>query len=145
MVATDGSRLAVAETDHKCETLNREVRPLVPKKALFEVLRLSNDAGEDGQIEFAMDESHLFFRVGERLLISRMLTGQFPNYEAVLPRENNKHVVFERTELNDAVKRVAQLADQRSHAVKLAVSNEGIEISAASTEYGEAKENSEKE
>jgi len=83
--------------------------------------------------------------VGERLLISRMLTGQFPNYEAVLPRENNKHVVIERNELNDAVKRVAQLADQRSHAVKLSVSQEGIEISASSPEYGEAKETLEKE
>ena len=50
-----------------------------------------------------------------------MLTGQFPNYEAVLPRDNNKHVVIERGELNDAVRRVAQLADQRSHAVKLSV------------------------
>ena len=56
-----------------------------------------------------------------RLLISRILTGQFPNYEAVLPRENNKTVVLERAELNDAVRRVSQLADQRSHAVKLAV------------------------
>ena len=91
--------------------LTREVRPLVPKKALTEVQRLAIEAGEDGEIEFALDESHLFFRVGERLLISRMLTGQFPNYEAVLPRENNKHVVIERNELNDAVKRVAQLAD----------------------------------
>ena len=97
------------------------------------------------EIEFALDESHLFFRAGERLLISRMLTGQFPNYEAVLPRENNKQVVIERGELNDAVKRVAQLADQRSHAVKLSVSKEGIEISASSPEYGEAKETLEKE
>ncbi len=102
MVATDGHRLAVAETDHKFDGLTREVRPLVPKKALTEVQRLAAEAGEDGQIEFALDDSHLFFRAGERLLISRMLTGQFPNYEAVLPRENNKHVVIERGELNDA-------------------------------------------
>jgi DNA polymerase-3 subunit beta len=145
MVATDGHRLAVAEIDHNFEGLTREVRPLVPKKALAEVLRLTVEAGEDGQIEFALDDSHLFFRAGERLLISRMLTGQFPNYEAVLPRENNKHVVIERNELNDAVKRVSQLADQRSHAVKLSVSKEGIEISASSPEYGEAKETLEKE
>src|SRR6266705_4193276 len=145
MVATDGHRLAVAEIDHKFEGLTREVRPLVPKKALTEVQRLAAEAGEDGQIEFALDDSHLFFRAGERLLISRMLTGQFPNYEAVLPRENNKHVVIERGELNDAVKRVAQLADQRSHAVKLSVAREGIEISASSPEYGEAKETLEKE
>ncbi len=129
MVATDGHRLAVAEIDNKFEGLTREVRPLVPKKALTEVQRLSAEAGEDGEIEFALDESHLFFHAGERLLISRMLTGQFPNYEAVLPRENNKHVIMERGELNDAVKRVAQLADTRSHAVKVSVSKEGIEIS----------------
>jgi len=145
MVATDGHRLAVAEIDHKFAGLTREVRPLVPKKALTEVVRLTSEAGEDGEIEFALDESHLFFRAGERLLISRMLTGQFPNYEAVLPRENNKHVVIERGELNDAVRRVAQLADTRSHAVKLSVTKEGIEISASSPEYGEAKETLEKE
>ena len=145
MVATDGHRLAVAEIDHKFEGLTREVRPLVPKKALTEVQRLASEAGEDAEIEFALDESHLFFRAGERLLISRMLTGQFPNYEAVLPRENNRKVVIERGELNDAVKRVAQLADTRSHAVKLSVSTEGIEISASSPEYGEAKETIEKE
>jgi DNA polymerase-3 subunit beta len=145
MVATDGHRLAVAEIDHKFEGLTREVRPLVPKKALAEVLRLATEAGEDAEIEFALDESHLFFRAGERLLISRMLTGQFPNYEAVLPRDNNRKVVIERGELNDAVKRVAQLADTRSHAVKLSVSTEGIEISASSPEYGEAKETIEKE
>src|SRR5271170_1971081 len=145
VVATDGHRLAVAEIDHKFEGLTREVRPLVPKKALTEVQRLAAEAGEDGQIEFALDDSHLFFRAGHRLLISRMLTGQFPNYEAVLPRDNNRKVVIERGELSDAVKRVAQLADTRSHAVKLSVSKDGVEISASSPEYGEAKETIEKE
>jgi DNA polymerase-3 subunit beta len=145
MVATDGHRLALAETDHKLAGLNGEVKVLVPKKAMDEVEKLSGGAAEDAQIEFAKDESHLFFQVGHRLLISRILTGQFPNYEAVLPRDNNKSVVIERAELSDAVRRVSQLADQRSHAVKLAVSSEGIEISASSPEYGEAKETIEKE
>jgi DNA polymerase-3 subunit beta len=145
MVATDGHRLALAETDHKLTGLNGEVKVLIPKKAMDEVEKLSSAAGSDAHIEFAKDESHLFFQVGHRLLISRILTGQFPNYEAVLPRDNNKNVVIERTELSDAVRRVSQLADQRSHAVKLAVSKEGIEISASSPEYGEAKETIEKE
>src|SRR6266853_1007093 len=145
MVATDGHRLALAETDHKLSGLNGEVRVLVPKKAMDEVEKLSSAAGADAHIEFAKDESHLLFQVGHRLLISRILTGQFPNYEAVLPRDNNKNVVIERAELSDAVRRVSQLADQRSHAVKLAVSKEGIEISASSPEYGEAKESIEKE
>jgi DNA polymerase-3 subunit beta len=145
MVATDGHRLALAETSQKLSGLNGEVKVLIPKKAMDEVEKLSSTAGSDAQLDFAKDESHLFFQAGHRLLISRILTGQFPNYEAVLPRENNKTVVIERAELCDAVRRVSQLADQRSHAVKLAVSNEGIEISASSPEYGEAKENIEKE
>src|SRR5580704_17443527 len=145
MVATDGHRLALAETDQKLAGLNGEVRVLVPKKAMDEVEKLSSAAGSEAHIEFAKDESHLFFQVGHRLLISRILTGQFPNYEAVLPRDNSKTVVLERAELSDAVRRVSQLADQRSHAVKLAVSKDGVEISASSPEYGEAKENIEKD
>ncbi len=145
MVATDGHRLALAETDHKFAGLNSEVRVLVPKKAMVEVQRLAAEAGEDAQIDFARDDSHLFFQMGHRLLISRMLTGQFPNYEAVLPRENNKSVALERGELNDALRRVSQLADQRSRAVKFALSKEGVEISASSPEYGEAKESIDKE
>ena len=145
MVATDGHRLALAETDQKLSGLNGEVKVLIPKKAMDEVEKLASVAGSEAQIEFAKDESHLFFQLGHRLLISRILTGQFPNYEAVLPRENNKQIVIDRAELSDAVRRVAQLADQRSHAVKFAVSNEGVEISASSPEYGEAKENLEKE
>jgi len=145
MVATDGHRLALAETDHKFTGLNGEVKVLIPKKAMDEVEKLSSLAGAEAQMDFAKDESHLFFQVDHRLLISRILTGQFPNYEAVLPRDNNKSVVLERAELSDAVRRVSQLADQRSHAVKMAVSKEGIEISASSPEYGEAKEIIEKD
>src|SRR5713226_6911951 len=145
MVATDGHRLALAETDQKLSGLNGEVKVLIPKKAMDEVEKLASAAGSDAHIDFAKDESHLFFQTGHRLLISRILTGQFPNYEAVLPRDNNKSVVLERGEFNDAVRRVSQLADQRSHAVKFAVAKEGVEISASSPEYGEARENIDKE
>ena len=145
MVATDGHRLAVAEVEHHFDGLSNEVRTLVPKKAMNEILRLAGEAGEEGQIEFARDESQLFFHTEHRLLISRVLTGQFPNYEAVLPRDNNKTIVLERAELFDAVRRVSQLADQRSHAVKFSVSPSGVELSASSPEYGEARETIEKE
>ena len=145
MVATDGHRLAMAEVDHKLEGFSSETRVLVPKKAMNEVERLAAEAGNEEVADFAQDESHLFFRFGDRLLTCRKLTGQFPNYEAVLPRDTNRNVVIERSELQDALRRVSQLADQRSHAVKLAVSTEGVEISASSPEYGEAREVIEKE
>jgi DNA polymerase III subunit beta len=144
MVATDGHRLAMVETDYKFDGFLAETRVLVPKKAMSEVQRLAAKSG-DGMVEFAQDESHLFFQFGGRLLSSRKLTGQFPNYEAVLPRDVNKTVVLERAELLDALRRVSQLADQRSHAVKFMLAKEGLEISASSPEYGEAKEAIEKE
>ena len=145
MVATDGHRLAMVETDHKFEGFSAETRVLVPKKAMTEIQRLAAQSGDESAIDFAQDESHLFFQFGGRLLTSRKLTGQFPNYEAVLPREANKTVVLERAELQDALRRVSQLADQRSHAVKFMLAKEGLEISASSPEYGEAKETIEKE
>jgi len=145
MVATDGHRLAMAEVDHKFEGFSSETRVLVPKKAMNEVERLAAEAGNEEVADFAQDESHLFFRFGDRLLTCRKLTGQFPNYEAVLPRDTNRNVVIERNELEDALRRVSQLADQRSHAVKFTVAKEGLEISASSPEYGEAREAIEKE
>ncbi|MFZ0036126.1 MAG: DNA polymerase III subunit beta [Candidatus Acidiferrales bacterium] len=145
MVATDGHRLAMVENTHKLEGLNAEVRVLVPKKAMTEIQRLAADSDDTATADFAQDESHLFFQIGRRLLTSRKLTGQFPNYEAVLPRDANKTVVLERGELQDALRRVSQLADQRSRAVKFVLAKEGIEISASSPEYGEAKEAIEKE
>jgi len=145
MVATDGHRLAMVEMDYKLDGLSSETRVLVPKKAMNEVQRLAAESGDDAMVEFGQDESHLFFQFGRRLLTARKLTGQFPNYEAVLPRDANKTIVLERAELQDALRRVSQLADQRSHAVKFMLAKEGVEISASSPEYGEAKEAIEKE
>jgi len=145
MVATDGHRLALVETEHKFDGLNNEVRVLVPRKAMMEVQRLAAEVGEDAQVDFARDDSNLYFQFGRRLLSSRLLTGNFPNYEAVLPRDNDKKITLDRNELNDAVRRVSQMADVRSHAVKFALSKEGVEISSSSPEYGEAKETIEKE
>ena len=93
MVATDGHRLAMVENDHKFEGFSTETRVLVPKKAMTEVQRLAAESGDEASVEFAQDESHLFFQFGGRLLTSRKLTGQFPNYEAVLPRDANKTVL----------------------------------------------------
>jgi DNA polymerase-3 subunit beta len=150
MVATDGHRLALVEKEHPFEGLSGESRALVPKKAMAEILRLSAGVDAEDNVEFARDDSNLFFQFpasdgrNGRLLIARMLTGQFPNFEAVLPRDNDRVVTLDRSELLDAIRRVAQLADQRSHAVKFEFTSDGIRISSSSPEYGEAVEEIEK-
>ena len=140
MVATDGHRLAhIERSGEKFEGVSGEMKTLVPKKAMDE-LRTLLDGTEAETVEFAKDESTLFFRIGPRLLTSRQLTGQFPNYEAVLPKDNNKSVTVSAEELGAAVLRVEQFADERSRAVRLRFEKGELKISASSTETGESED-----
>jgi DNA polymerase-3 subunit beta len=140
MVATDGHRLALIERDLEVPGLKNELRILIPRKAMAELQRLLAEAEDGSQIGLAKDESHLYFSMGHRVLISRMLTGQFPNYEAVLPRENKLLIELDHNVISTAIRRVALLADQRSRAVRLKLSDGQMEISSSSGEFGEAHE-----
>jgi DNA polymerase-3 subunit beta len=139
MVATDGHRLAhVERTGEKFEGVSGEMKTLIPKKAMDELKSLLDSEAET--IDFAKDESTLFFRVGPRLLTSRQLTGQFPNYEAVLPKDVSKSITLQGEELGAAIARVAQFADERSRAVRLRLEKGELKLSASSTETGESED-----
>ena len=140
MVATDGHRLAHIEKQGEQFDVSGENRTLIPKKAMSEIYSLLSGAGDVEFIEFAKDESTLFFRIGERLLTSRQLTGQFPNYEAVLPRETTKAVVVHGSDLNTAIQRVAQFADERSRAIRMKLDKNELKISSSSTDAGESED-----
>lgn len=140
MVATDGHRLAhVERSGEKFEGVSGEMKTLVPKKAMDELKSLL-DSTDAETIDFAKDESTLFFRIGPRLLTSRQLTGQFPNFEAVLPKDVTKSVSVQGDELGSAIARVAQFADERSHAVRLKLEKGELKLSASSTETGESED-----
>jgi DNA polymerase III subunit beta len=143
MVATDGHRLAhVERSGEKFEGVSGEMKTLIPKKAMDELKSLL-DSGIEKDIEtidFAKDDSTLFFRVGPRLLTSRQLTGQFPNYEAVLPKDISKSITLQGDELGAAIARVAQFADERSRAVRLRLEKGELKLSASSTETGESED-----
>ncbi len=140
MVATDGHRLAFVEKPNETlEGVSGEKRVLVPRKALSELQQLLS-ASEDEKVEFADDEHTLFFRVGHRTLSTRKLSGQFPNFEAVMPRDNSKFAVVRSSELSSAIQRVAQFADERSGAIRLRLEGNELKISANSTESGESED-----
>ena len=140
LVATDGHRLAhIERTGEKFDGVSGEMKTLIPKKAMDEIKTLL-DSTDVETIEFAKDESTLFFRIGPRLLTSRQLTGQFPNYEAVLPKDNNKSVTVNCEDLTGAIQRVAQFADERSRAVRMRVDKGELKLSASSTETGESED-----
>jgi len=140
MVATDGHRLAFVEkTGESLPSVNGEKKTLVPRKALSELQSLLANSDEEF-VEFADDEQTLFFRSGGRTLTSRKLTGQFPNYEAVMPRDNNKFVIVRAADLGSSIQRVAQFADERSNAIKMKLEQNELKISSSSTDSGESED-----
>ena len=140
MVATDGHRLAhIEKLGEALDGISGEKKTLIPRKALSELLSLLNST-EVETIDFADDEQTLFFRVGGRVLTSRKLTGQFPNYEAVLPRDNNKFVIVRSEDLMAAIQRVAQFADERSGAIKIRLETNELKLSSSSTDSGESED-----
>ena len=140
MVATDGHRLSFVEKPGETlEGISGEKRVLIPRKALQELQQLLANS-EAEKVEFADDEHTLFFRVGHRTLSSRKLTGQFPNFEAVMPRDNTKFAVVRSSELSAAIQRVAQFADERSGAIRMRLEDNELKVSANSTESGESED-----
>ena len=116
-----------------------EKKTLIPRKALAELQSLLSNTDAE-QVEFADDDHTLFFRIGKRVLTSRKLTGQFPNYEAVIPRDNNKFIVVRSRRSLGSIQRVAQFADERSGAIKMRLEQNELKISSSSTESGESED-----
>jgi len=138
MVTTDGHRLAYVETKDGMQNADGELDVLIPRKTLAELTKLTADF--DGEISLGADDNHVYFQIGSRLLISRMLSGQFPNYEMVIPKNNDRSATFDTSTLSQAVRRVALMADDRSHAVRFHLSKEQLLISSQNAEEGEARE-----
>lgn len=139
MVTTDGHRLAyIARQDLGKNASKEAIDALIPRKTLAELTKLTTSF--EGEISLGADENHIYFEVGPRLLISRMLSGQFPNYEMVMPKSNDKTIVFDNASLNQAIRRVALMADDRSHAIRFHLAPNQLQITSQNAEEGEARE-----
>jgi DNA polymerase-3 subunit beta len=141
MVATDGHRLAyVQAASADGGQVNKQFRALIPKKALVELIKLADEAGPDAKAIFAGDDNHLFFQVGHRLLITRKLTGNFPDYERVLPKDHQFVAKLQKDEIRSAIERVAQFADERSRSIRVQFAKDEVRIFSSSVETGESEE-----
>ena len=137
LVATDGHRLALAGKDAA-----KGKRVLVPRKALAQIAKLA--VAEAATVRFARDGNHLFFEIvssgSTRLLISRELTGNFPDYARVLPKAAAHSVELERAALKGAIERVAQFSDEGSRAIKVTLRAGEMVLRSAVSEVGESEE-----
>jgi len=134
LVATDGHRLALVES--QVEGLAAAEGVLVPRKALQELQRFESPL----DLEFRRSEHHLSFTVGPRQLICRILEGTFPDYERVIAKDNDKHVVTDRKHLASVIHRVSLLTGDRSRAIRLELHSGQLVFSASNPDLGEATE-----
>src|ERR1700728_1307249 len=141
MVATDGHRLAYVQRPSEASNgAGMAYRALVPRKAMAEITKLSDDAGSDAKVRFGGDDNHLFFEFGPRLLITRKLTGNFPDYERVLPADNTNIAKLVKDDIKSAIERVAQFADERSRAIRVQFTAGEVKVFSSALETGESEE-----
>jgi DNA polymerase-3 subunit beta len=137
LVATDGHRLALVnfpKADKKAALPN----VLVPKKALAEILKM--DGGEATTLSIRHSENHLLFTVGSRQLVARLLDVNFPDYEKILSKGNDRVAIASRVAVQSAIRRVSLFAPERARGVKLSFEKNTLTVTSASQELGEGTE-----
>jgi len=135
LVSTDGHRLSYTRKTEDGLKLDKELSVIVAKKTLSEIRKL-----EDETVAFDLDENNLFFRVGPRTLISRIIESKFPNYQAVIPKDNAGRLVIAREELAGAIRRVSLLSAERSKGIKFTVEKNKLRLFSSNPEIGEARD-----
>jgi DNA polymerase III subunit beta len=136
LVATDGRRLAMADTDLEFPA-SHETDVIIPSKAVNEIQRLLGDSGD---VEVKLSDSQISFTVGDTFLASKLIEGNYPNYRQVIPGDSNERVVISREHLLETVRRVSLLSSDKSNSVKLIFTENQIEVTANSPDVGEAQE-----
>ena len=136
-VATDGHRLARVEEDLP-EGAGAMPGIIIPRKTVAELRKLLDEAS--GSVEVALSDTRIQFTVGPITLTSKLIDGTFPEYDRVIPRENDKILRVGKKDFAEAVARVAAISSERSRPVKLALQKDLLTLSAASPDQGSATE-----
>lgn len=142
LVGTDGHRLAVAEHEMSQsggKGVPQEIKAIIPKKAAHEMRRLLEEGG-DGEPLIGFAKNLMIFRKSGLLLTSRLMEGNYPNYQQVIPKEGGKKISVNRIELESALRRVSVLSKDKASAVKVSFAPGKITLFSSSPDYGEATE-----
>ena len=138
MVATDGHRLAkMSQKNNKLKGLNEDI--IIPPKVLVLLVKLLGD--EEKEIGVIFGENNIIFNLGDSILASRLIEGPYPNFEQVIPKDNDKKLVVSKELLESTVRRVSILSNTLTHQIKFSLKKDNLELSSANFDLGgEAKE-----
>ncbi len=136
-VATDGHRLARVETEIPA---GADGMPgvIIPRKSVAELRKLLDEGPEE--VEVALSETRIQFRIGAVMLTSKLIDGTFPEYQRVIPTGNSRVLRVGKKDFANAVARVAAISQERSRPVKLTLSRDLLVLSAVSSDQGSARE-----
>ncbi|MGB4703984.1 MAG: DNA polymerase III subunit beta [Candidatus Saccharicenans sp.] len=135
LVSTDGHRLSYTRREFEGLSVDKEVNQIVSKKTLNELKKFENE-----KVDFDFDDNSLYFRVNNRVLISRIIESKFPNYQAVIPRDNPNILTVDKEALIRAIKRVAILSSEKSRGIKFDLSGDELRLFSSNPEFGEARD-----
>ena len=137
MVATDSYRLSVRETK-VASTLAEKKEVIVPRASMEELARLASASGSD-KVRVGVVDGQIMFLAGDTLLSSRLIEGQFPNYQQLLPDEFKHEIELDKEELLEVVSRIGLMA-QKNAPLRMRFSDGRLTVSAQTPQVGEARE-----
>jgi DNA polymerase-3 subunit beta len=137
MVATNGHRLARMDVPASAGGSSAQADLIVPPKALDQIRRLFD---ADEEVEIARSENHLGFRSATTQIFTRLIEGPYPNYEQVIPRENDKTVTADKSAFTSALRRMSIVASDQTHRIRLAFAGGACKLSVQTPDLGEAQE-----
>lgn len=139
MVATDGHRLSLV--DRKNQTIRGvEKGVIIPKKGVLEIRKVLGDRDGEERMGVYFDQTHGFFKMEKSLLIIRLIDGEFPEYEQVIPKENDKKILLEKNKIYGCLRRVSTMANERVEGIKFSLKKNFLEIFSYHQDFGDAKE-----
>lgn len=137
IVGTDGHRLSLIARDVNGK-VSEERKLILPKKAAMELRRLLD--GESEEITLYLDKNHIFFSIGDVVLTSRLIEGTYPDYEQVIPRDNEKKVTLDKSTFLKALKRTSIMSRERTNAVRCDLEPGKMTLISINPDLGEARE-----
>jgi DNA polymerase-3 subunit beta len=139
LVATDGHRLACVDREIEGDAAALASGVIIPRKGLGELKRLVDEADAE-EIELAFARNNGLARKGDVTLVMRLIEGEFPNYNQVIPKDLSRHLILPADQLIQALRRVSLLSSERSRAIKLDLSEGQLVISSSNPDLGDARE-----